>query len=141
MKPTTYREPPTPAQARALAVTRPKKANWKKLFDKPLLRNNYVAMFTINSVTGFSMYMIGYYVKYFPGSIYNNMIMLGLADTCAAIYMYVIGTTLKEVPTILRFLLGTTFVLSLFYTFMQAIGHTVLIVVVIGLIRLSITST
>jgi len=86
------------------------------------------------------MYMIGYSVKYFPGSIYQNMVILGIADTCAAIYMYVIGTSFKQVPLILRFLLGTTITLCLFYSLMHAIGHTTFLSLVIGLIRLSVTS-
>jgi len=124
-----------------MSVMRPKKANWEKLFQRKVLRNNYIAMFIINSVTGFSMYLIGYYVKYFPGTIYTNMAILGIADTLAAIYMYVIGTTLKEVPTILRFLLSTTFFLSIVYSVMHALGHQLLLGFVIGMIRLSVTST
>lgn len=127
-----------PASARV--VTKPNRAGIMQILSDPVLKRNCFAMFIIQSVTGFSMYMIGYYVKYFPGTIYRNMVILGLADTSAAIYMYVIGTSFKQVPVILKFILGTTLTLCIFYSVMFAVGHTLFLSLLIGLIRLSVTS-
>lgn len=46
---------------------------------------NLMAVIVFWSFSSFSFYLIGFYIKYFPGNVYANFTMLGCADILASI--------------------------------------------------------
>ncbi len=52
--------------------------------------NNLIAMIGMWSISAFSYYLVGLYIKYFPGNIYVNYSMLGIADMAASFHLRII---------------------------------------------------
>ena len=48
---------------------------------------NLVGVLTVWSASGFSYFMIDYYVKYFPGSVFLNKAMFGVVDSLSFFYI------------------------------------------------------
>jgi len=103
------------------------------------LRNNLIAMCCIWSVSGFSFYLIDFYVKFFPGSVFFNKGFFGLCDASAILYIKVLEKKLVTVPLVIRFALVMVILFSLIYMVL-ANSYLFLIPVMVGLTRLQINA-
>jgi hypothetical protein len=79
------------------------------------LRNNLAAMCSIWAVSGFCFYLIDFYVKYFPGSVFVNKGVFGLCDAMAIFYAQMLEKRVGTVPLVLRITLMCTVFFSLAY--------------------------
>ena len=105
------------------------------------LRSNLIAISTIFSATIFSYYLLDFYVKYFPGSVFVNKGLFGIFDGAAFFYIQLIQLKCKKVPTVIRVVGGSVIVLSGTYIVFNGFGVCLAILpVIIGLIRMHITS-
>ena len=57
----------------------------KILFDSPEHRNILIAVLGIWVFASFNYYLINYFVKYFPGDIFENFLMMTIAEVIAPI--------------------------------------------------------
>jgi hypothetical protein len=71
------------------------------------------------SVSSFSYYLLGFFIKYFPGNMYINFAMLGIADICASFNTRITFGKLGIKNTYRVFLLGVLMFTSLFYVFVD----------------------
>lgn len=53
------------------------------LYESPEHRNSLIAVLGIWIYSSFNYYLIGYYVKYFPGDIFTNFLMMTVAEVIA----------------------------------------------------------
>lgn len=99
------------------------------------LRNNLLAMCCIWSVSGFCFYLIDFYVKYFPGSVFFNKGFFGICDALSLNYVQLLESKVQTVPSILRICLASSALLSMIYTLLPA-SYLALIPLLIGLTRM-----
>lgn len=76
-------------------------------------RWNLLSMSFIWAVSGFVKYLLMYYSKYFPGSVFVNYSVQSLADVLCMYYIAIINKFFKDVRDILRFLLSMVIVFAL----------------------------
>jgi hypothetical protein len=75
-----------------------------------------IAMCSIWAVSGFSFYMLDFYVKYFPGSVFFNKGFFGICDAVAIFYIQFLEHKIVHVPTVLRTAILSIVFFSLLYT-------------------------
>ena len=59
--------------------------SWRNIWDDPLLRRNLWASALLYSEASFNFYLLGFYLKYFPGNIYVNSVYFACSDLVAFI--------------------------------------------------------
>ena len=79
------------------------------------LRNNLIAMCCMWSISGFCFYMIDFYVKYFPGSVFINKGFFGLCDAMCVLYVSLLEKKIGSVPIVLRLCLIMAAIFSILY--------------------------
>jgi hypothetical protein len=57
---------------------------WTDLIQNKTHLKNIVAVMGFWAIFSFSYYLVGFFIKYFPGNIFVNFAMFGLADICAS---------------------------------------------------------
>ena len=67
------------------------------------------------AISGFCWYMIDFYVKYFPGSVFFNKGFFGICDAMSIFYVQFLEAKVKTVPLVLRTTLFTAVLFSLLY--------------------------
>ena len=103
------------------------------------LRNNLIAMCCMWAISGFCFYMIDFYVKYFPGSVYINKGFFGICDAMSVFYASCLEKRIGSVPVVLRTTLCMTALFSLLYQVL-AFRYKALIPLLIGLCRMQINA-
>ena len=103
------------------------------------LRNNLLAMCFIWSVSGFCFYLIDFYVKYFPGSVFFNKGFFGICDALSLNYVQLLALRVRSVPSILRICLIGAAILSIIYTLLPS-SYVALIPLIVGLTRMQINA-
>lgn len=105
----------------------------------PILRNNLIAMCCLWAVSGFSFYLLEFYVKYFPGNVFFNKGFIGFCDALAVVYIQGVDSKFKKVPVVIRFtLMGAVFFSFLYMTL--APKYIILIPLLVGLTRMQINA-
>ena len=61
--------------------------SWAKMCSIADLRGNLLSMCCIWTISGFSYYLIDFYVKYFPGNVFVNKGFFGLCDIVSIFYI------------------------------------------------------
>ena len=84
------------------------------MFKNTTLRNNLIAMCCMWAISGFCWYMIDFYVKYFPGSVFFNKGFFGICDAVSIFYVQLLERWVKTVPLVLR----TTLIMAVFFSLM-----------------------
>lgn len=59
----------------------------KILWNSPEHKNSLIATVALWMYAAFNYYLIGYYVKYFPGDVFVNFLMMTVAEVVAPIYL------------------------------------------------------
>lgn len=75
------------------------------MLTTPVTRWNFISMSVIWSISGFVKYLLMYYSKYFPGSMFVNYSIQALADIICMSYISIINKYLKNIQEILKYLL------------------------------------
>lgn len=106
-----------------------------------MLRNrrmlgNLIAVLTVWTVSGFSFFMLDFYVKYFPGSVFFNKALFGLVDAAGLFYIQFVQKFFKSVANMVRVTMASTILLCLLYT----VAPLSFIPAVIALIRMQVNS-
>ena len=60
------------------------------LWNSPEHKRSLIATVGLWCYAAFNYYLIGYYVKYFPGDIFVNFLMMTVAEVIAPIFLRVI---------------------------------------------------
>ena len=60
-----------------------KKNSWRDLWADPTLRTNLWASCLLYSEASFNFYLLGFYLKYFPGNIFENSTFFACSDLVA----------------------------------------------------------
>lgn len=87
------------------------------------------------AISGFCFYMIDFYVKYFPGSVFFNKGFFGLCDAGSIFYAQLLEKWVVKVPLVLR----TSLIMAVFFSLLyMAFGqyYVWMIPLLIGLTRL-----
>ena len=91
--------------------------------------------------TIFSFYLLDFYVKYFPGSVFVNKGLFGVMDVASFFYIQLMQLKCKKVSTVIRVVGGSVIVLSGVYIAFNGFGVLpMMLPAIIGLIRMHITS-
>jgi len=98
-------------------VVVPKQPTWRDIYNEsPTLRMNLLASIVLYMESTFNFYLLTFYLKYFPGSIFENAGVYALSDLAA----YVIaGIVLKlvSIPNAFRISLSIAFTGGMIYLF------------------------
>jgi len=62
-----------------------KKVSWRDIWVDRILRTNLWAAILIYSEASFNFYLLNFYLKYFPGNIYENSTFFACSDLVAFI--------------------------------------------------------
>lgn len=65
---------------------------FKDIWVVPVLRTNLMAACVLYSVASFNFYLLSFYLKYFPGNIFENAFYFACSDLVA---MILVGVSLK----------------------------------------------
>lgn len=107
----------------------------KILYDSPEHRKSLIGVLGIWIYSSFTYYLIGYYVKYFPGDIFTNFLMMTIAEIIAPITLRFVQKkfTTKYVS---RYLLLCAAGTSVLFIVNDYFGSVTIIPVLILLIRI-----
>lgn len=112
----------------------------KILCESPTHRNSLIAVLGLWMYSSFNYYLIGYYVKYFPGDIFINFFMMTIAEVMAPIMLrYIQGKWVTKF--VYRYLLLLCAVSSVLFIFNQHFGSVTFVPFIILLIRIFIKCT
>ena len=87
------------------------------------------------AISGFCWYMIDFYVKYFPGSVFFNKGFFGVCDVLSIFYVQLLEKYVQKVPSVLRTTLLMAVIFSLMYCALVK-TYPVLIPILVGLTRM-----
>jgi len=111
----------------------------KILIDSPEHRNSLIAVIGIWIYSSFNYYLIGYYVKYFPGDIFTNFLMMTVAEVIAPIALrYIQGKFVTKF--VVRYLLLCAAGTALLFMLNTYFGYVALVPFLILLIRIFVKS-
>lgn len=93
-----------------------KMVSWRDIWADPLLKRNLWASALLYSEASFNIYLLGFYLKYFPGNIYVNSVYFACSDLTAFILtgIFLHFTSIKTCIRIGSFLAATGGLLYLF---------------------------
>ena len=100
---------------------------------------NLIAVLIVWSVSGFSYYLLDFYVKYFPGSVFLNKALFGVVDALGLFYIQFVQRFFKKVSSVIRLSMAGTVLLCLLYYGLTPLTP-VLVPVIIALIRMQVNS-
>lgn len=105
----------------------------------PTLRGNLIAMCCMWAISGFCYYMIDFYAKYLPGSVFVTKAFFGCCDAVSVIYASMLEKTVNSVPLVLRLTLFLTVFFSIM--FMAFSQYSVMLVPLLsGMTRMQINA-
>lgn len=92
-----------------------KQPTWRDIYyESPTLRMNLIASIILYMEATFNYYLLTFYLKYFPGSIFVNAGIFALSDLAA---YAIAGILIKcvSIPNAFRIALGTAFTGGMLY--------------------------
>lgn len=94
-------------------------------------------MTIIWTVSGFTYYLLEFYVKYFPGNVFFNKALFGVADSCSIWAIKYLQLKFDTVKSVLRIVLAIVAIISLIFLFSKEINPVLTVPILVGLIRMS----
>lgn len=74
---------PIGAEVTASLSQQEKKVSWRDIWADPILRTNLWASCLLYSEASFNFYLLTFYLKYFPGNIFENSVYFACSDLIA----------------------------------------------------------
>ena len=91
------------------------------LYNSPQHFRSLLGVLGLWMYSAFNYYLIGYYVKYFPGDVFDNFMMMTIAEVIAPIVLFMVqGRYVTKI--VLRYLLAGASFTSLIYIINQHYG-------------------
>lgn len=104
------------------------------LYESPEHRNSLIAVLGIWIYSSFNYYLIGYYVKYFPGDIFTNFLMMTVAEVIAPIALRFVQGRFST-KYVVRYLLLAAAASAVLFMLNQYFGSVALVPIIILLVR------
>jgi hypothetical protein len=112
----------------------------KILYNSPQHFRSLIAVVGIWIYAAFNFYLLGFYVKYFPGDVFTNFLVMTFAEVIAPIVLYLIqGKYVTKYVT--RVLLLGAAAFSFVYILNYHFGNTVYIPAIIFFMRIFVKGT